>query len=685
MKREANAIAITTNESHRCGSGAAGDHYPGRLLGAVLLLGCALGASELATAADQAAQEASAAASSPTSSDTAAPKRRVKTGAAASGVVSGGSAQVKALQKQLTEVQAQLRELAEQNRALLEHQKVIDRELQEQHEQLAQQAAAQAQLSARAGAAPGAPGVSGTLAEQGAPAQGVMASGQQGAAVSGRQGAGQVAQGPVASGQAGTPAGAGTGARGAPTQRGGAATASNGALGQQAKAAAAGASGQVAQGAVVPGQPGAPAGAQGQVAQATPGGANTSALPDATSALPNAVPAAGATPGAMSSLAAFAQNVKLWGYGEVYYTDPLHDRQHAQADLARAVFGIGYSFDSRTEFNSEYEVEHAVASSSDVGEFEVEQFYVDRQLNDAVTVRAGLFLMPFGLLNEHHEPTSFYGVQRNFVETLIIPSTWREGGFNFHGNTDSGFGWNAGLTTGFDLSKWNFAPEFPQYTTALELEDNDIAPLQATHQELALANARDLSQYLALSYFGVPGLTVGGAISTGKAVSVPSPPNAPIAGSQRVTLWEGHVRWTPDKFDLSALYARGAIGNLASTNASNPGSPNPIPSSFYGYYLQGAYNVWQHGDYRVSPFMRWEVYNMGSSYEGAPGPVIPAGLVPLTASPGDYGYWPRNFDRVWTVGANLYATPHVVLKLDYQHFLINNGFTRVDVGLGLNF
>ena len=43
-------------------------------------------------------------------------------------------------------------------------------------------------------------------------------------------------------------------------------------------------------------------------------------------------------------------------------------------------------------------------------------------------LRGGLFLMPFGLLNEHHEPTIFYGVQRNFVETVIIPSTWREGG-----------------------------------------------------------------------------------------------------------------------------------------------------------------------------------------------------------------------------------------------------------------
>ena len=379
------------------------------------------------------------------------------------------------------------------------------------------------------------------------------------------------------------------------------------------------------------------------------------------------------------------EDLSLWGYGEIYYTHPVHQPQDTQADLARAVFGIGYRFDDRTVFNSEFESEHAVASSGDKGEFEVEQFYIDHTLAPWAAVKGGLFLMPFGLLNEHHEPTNFYGVQRNFVETLIIPSTWREGGFNFHGNTDSGFGWNVGLTTGFDLSKWDFAPEFPQYTTALELEDNGSAPLQSTHQELALANAHDLSQYVALSYFGVPGLTVGGAVSTGKAVSVPAPPNAQIAGSQRVTLWEGHVRWTPDRFDLSALYARGTISNLAGTNASNPGSPNPIPSSFYGYYVQGAYDVWQHGDYRVSPFARWEVYNMGASYEGTPGPMIPTGQIPLSGAPGDYGLWPRNQDRVWTIGANLYATPHVVLKLDYQHFMINNGFTRFDLGLGLNF
>jgi hypothetical protein len=388
---------------------------------------------------------------------------------------------------------------------------------------------------------------------------------------------------------------------------------------------------------------------------------------------------------ATASAGAAFSTVRLWGYGEIYYTHPTREPSKTRADLARAVFGIGYSFDSRTEFNSEFEVEHAVASSSDVGEFEVEQFYVDRQLSDAATLRAGLFLMPFGLLNEHHEPTNYYGVQRNFVETLIIPSTWREGGFNVHGDIAQGISWNVGVTTGFDLSKWNYAPEFPQYTTALDLEDGNSAPLQSTHQELALANARDLSQYIALGYYGVPGLTMGAAVSSGKAAKVPAPANAPLSGSQRVTLWEAHARWTPAKFDLSALYAHGSIGNLGAANAANPGSPNPIPSEFYGYFAQAAYGLWEHGDYRLAPFVRWERYDMGARYAGTAGPLVPAGLVPLSVTPGDNGYWPRNADRVWTVGGNFYTTPHVVFKADYQWFEVNGDFNRFDLGLGLNF
>jgi hypothetical protein len=374
-----------------------------------------------------------------------------------------------------------------------------------------------------------------------------------------------------------------------------------------------------------------------------------------------------------------SENLSLWGYGEIYYTHPTHVATDTQFDLARAVFGIGYRFDDRTVFNSEYEVEHAVASAADKGEFEVEQFYVDHQLTPWASIKGGLFLMPFGLLNEHHEPTNFYGVQRNFVETLIIPSTWREGGFGLHGNTEIGLKWDVGVTTGLDLGGWEINPEDPQYRTALELEDNGVAPMQATHQELSLANAHHVSQYLSVNYGGIPGLLAGAAIFTGEA-TVPSVP----AGlpSQRVTLWEGHTRWTPGAAEISAVYARGRISNTATFNLDNAGASNPLPSEFLGYYLQGAYTVWEDGNgYRLAPFARWEHYDMGASFDGIPAgsTTVPAGLA------ADGRPWPQPRDRVWTFGANFYVTPHVVLKLDYQTFDVNKDLTRFDLGLGLSF
>ncbi|WP_454726876.1 MULTISPECIES: porin [Cupriavidus] len=369
-------------------------------------------------------------------------------------------------------------------------------------------------------------------------------------------------------------------------------------------------------------------------------------------------------------------NLSLFGYGEIGYSRPSRNTNDTRADIGRAVFGFGYRFDDKTRFASEFEVEHAIASSSDAGEFEVEQFYVDHMFTDKVGLTAGVFLMPVGLINEHHEPTAYYGVYRNFIETLIIPSTWREGGFALHGNTDIGLDWNVGVTTGLDLSKWNFTPETPLYGSALELQNNGSAPFQATHQEMSLANAKNASQYLSLNYRGVPGLLLGGSVFTGNA----NP--AAGAGSQRSTLWETHARWTPGKWDLSALYAQGYISNTAKVNAQFPGTANPMPASFYGWYLQAAYNLWQHGSYRAVPFARFERYNMGARYEGlAPGfSAVPS--QPVTASG---AVFPKPYDTVWTAGLNFYLNPNVVFKVDYQRFRVNRDFSRFDLGLGIYF
>jgi hypothetical protein len=361
-------------------------------------------------------------------------------------------------------------------------------------------------------------------------------------------------------------------------------------------------------------------------------------------------------PPSSPALAALA-NIRLWGYGEIYYIRPVNKTQDTTADLARAVFGIGYKFNDSTRFNSEYEIEHAIASSSDAGEFEVEQFYVDHQINQSVAVQTGLFLIPAGLLNETHEPTNFYGVQRNLIETLIIPSTWREGGVALHGDTDSGLHWSTGLTTGMNFAKWD-------YFTRGE------APLRATHQELSQANAQHLSQYLSLNYQGIPGYTLGASVFTGKVVKN----QINVADNERVTLWEAHTRWAPGKFDFSALYARGTVSHTEEVNTQFPGAPNLIPAAFYGYYAQAAYNIWLNGDSRISPFIRAEHYNTGEKFEGvAPG----FSAVPATEPP--------TGDTVYTVGANYYLTPSVVFKMDYQRFHTNTDSTRIDLGLGLAF
>ena len=347
----------------------------------------------------------------------------------------------------------------------------------------------------------------------------------------------------------------------------------------------------------------------------------------------------------------------LWGYGEIAYARPIHNSSQAQADLARAVLGWGHRFDDRTRMAAELEVEHAVASSSDKGEVEIEQFYAERDFTDRVGGRAGLFLIPIGFLNEHHEPTQYYSVFRNFVETSIIPTTWREGGLAVYGGTEAGLKWNVGLTTGFNLANWDPSSN-----------DGRDSPLGSIHQELSLAAAKDLSGYLSLNYVGIPGWTFGGTYFTGKAGQGVS--DFP-AQNARVTLWEAHARWQPGPFDFSALYSRGTISDTEALNLTFIGQPTPVPQLFYGGYVQGAWrNAWQYKDYALTPFTRYEWVNTAAAYAS-----VPQGL----------GVPPVPTEQIWTIGADFYITPSIVFKADYQQFRIDSSRNSFQLGFGLNF
>jgi len=352
--------------------------------------------------------------------------------------------------------------------------------------------------------------------------------------------------------------------------------------------------------------------------------------------------------------------VSWFGYGELNYSRPSEDHADTTADVGRFVIGVGYRFDDSTRFASELEVEHTIASAEDAGEVEVEQAYIEHEIGNSTYARLGLVLIPSGLLNEYHEPTRYYGVFRNFVETAIIPTTWREGGIAFQGNTAGGLRWDVGLTTGFDLSKWD-----PESEEGLE------EPLGSIHQELSLAKASDLSTFAALNYTGVPGLKVGGSIFTGDASQ-----DQPGFDDNRITLTEAHGRYSPAMWDFAALYAIGHISNSADANITlfGPAGPGggltPIPEEFFGWYVEGAYRGFQGSRYGITPFVRYERWNTASDYASLGNGLDIPGLDDLKA---------------WTLGFNFTLAPGVVLKADYVNLLDSDEGDRTDLSVGYTF
>lgn len=329
-------------------------------------------------------------------------------------------------------------------------------------------------------------------------------------------------------------------------------------------------------------------------------------------------------------------------YGEIGYSHPTKSAKDTNIDVQRAVIGIAHRFDDKTKMVSEFEWEHAITSASDRGEAEVEQLWVEREFKPDLRGRAGLFLLPVGLINQNHEPTAYYGVFRPDVDTKIIPTTWREVGIGLSGHVLNGLNWDVAMTTAPNLTKWD-----PTTT-----EGRDRGPLQAIHGEGQFAAARDLGLVAALNW-RTPGLLVGGSAvyaSIGQHQADLS------ANGAKLLLLDLHARYEVAGWDLAGEMVRGTISNTEALNSSflnsSTTSPTLVPHLFYGGYVQAAYKLWSSGDYTLSPFARFEILNTGANY----GSLSSAGLPT---------------ERVRTLGANLMIGEGVVLKVDFRAYAQN--------------
>ena len=185
-------------------------------------------------------------------------------------------------------------------------------------------------------------------------------------------------------------------------------------------------------------------------------------------------------------------------YNNVDASDP--DRDFEQIDFHRFVAFMGHEFTDRIRFFSEIEIEHSLvadtADGSNGGEVEIEQAYIEYDLDDRHFARTGLFLLPVGILNETHEPDTFYGVERNDVESIIIPSTWWEGGASAGGRYGNGLSWDFAVHSGL----------------AMPTTGGNEFRVRSGRQKVAEANAENLAFTGRLKFTGLPGLELSGTL-----------------------------------------------------------------------------------------------------------------------------------------------------------------------------
>ena len=258
-------------------------------------------------------------------------------------------------------------------------------------------------------------------------------------------------------------------------------------------------------------------------------------------------------------------NTTVGGYGELHYTNLSNDQGDSikELDLHRFVIYVNHEFNDKIRFFSEFEIEHDIltdnndgSGNTSNGEVAVEQAYVQFDLNENTKADVGIFLIPVGILNETHEPTTFYGVERNPVERYIIPVTWWEAGTMLSGHYESGFSYDIALTSGLD--------------GGTDVRDG--------RQNASEATANNLAGTARVKYTGISGLELAGTVQYQDDMTQDSSDDIGSA-----TLIETHARWNIDNFTLTGLYARWDIDGTGASSTQTDVQD--------GAYLEASYKL----------------------------------------------------------------------------------------------
>lgn len=322
----------------------------------------------------------------------------------------------------------------------------------------------------------------------------------------------------------------------------------------------------------------------------------------------------------------------IGSYGELHYNNINSDAGDVEEiDFHRFVLLFGHEFTDRIRFFSEFELEHALTSSDAPGEVELEQAYVEFGLTDTLAATTGLFLLPLGILNETHEPPTFYGVERNDVENIILPSTWWEAGAAMKGYFDNGISWDVAVHSGL----------------AMPTTGGSAFRVRSGRQKVAEALASDPAYTVRLKYTGIAGLELAASYQYQS-----DPSQMPGDGLDAGQLFTTHAIYQYGGFGLRALYGGWDFDGSAVEAAGADDQD--------GWYIEPSYRI---ND-------QWGVYARYEDLDGA------READQFTQSEFGFNFWP---------------TEGVVLKMDFRTRdftpagLADSDFDAIDLGFGYFF
>jgi hypothetical protein len=212
-------------------------------------------------------------------------------------------------------------------------------------------------------------------------------------------------------------------------------------------------------------------------------------------------------------------------------------------------------FSSEIEF--EYGAKIAGDSTDTDGELKIEQVWFDYRLNDALTTRTGIVLVPFGRLNQLHDSDVRDTTERGVFAKYIVPTTWSDTGAGLLGQLE--FGDVEVSYEGYLINGLNAAP-----TAAKGIRSSRPGFKTDNNENKAIVGRLGLSPYQGL-VVGVSGYT--GTYDTD--------------GDKSIGMFGLDASWKNGPAEVVAEWAQ--IDANQETSAT--------PQTLSGYYVEGRYHL----------------------------------------------------------------------------------------------